>query len=69
MYGGELVADRQHPLVIRNADLDLWRQVKQEARRHDMTAAALLNQIVGEWMAAHQCASIIAPLVPAETDN
>jgi len=53
---------RQSPTMIRNFDPAIWQQIKQEARRHDLTAGALLARIAGEWLADHQCASTIVPL-------
>jgi hypothetical protein len=53
---------RQSPTMIRNFDPALWERVKTEARRHDLSAGALLTLIVGEWMDEHQCASVIVPL-------
>jgi hypothetical protein len=57
---------RQSPTMIRNMDPLLWQQVKQEARRHDLSAGALLNLIVNEWMTEHQCAAYGGPLEPVE---
>jgi hypothetical protein len=54
------------PTMIRNMDPLLWQQVKQEARRHDLSAGALLNLIVNEWMTEHQCAAYGGPLEPVE---
>lgn len=48
---------RQSPTMIRNFDPAVWQRIKVEARRHDMTAGALLNLIVAEWLADHACAA------------
>lgn len=53
---------RQSPTMIRNFDVDVWQRVKVEARRHDLTAGALLNLIVAEWLDDHTCAAFGGPL-------
>jgi hypothetical protein len=63
------MTDRQSPTMVRNFDDALWERVKIEARRHDLTAGALLNLIVGEWMDDHQCTAYGGPLAPSEQDN
>ena len=60
---------RQSPTMVRNMDPLLWRRVKQEARRHDLTAGALLNLIVDEWLTHHTCAVYGGPLEPSERDR
>lgn len=53
---------RQSPTMIRNLDPELWQRVKTEGRRHDLTAGALLNLIVAEWLDDHACTSYGGPL-------
>ncbi len=60
--------NRPSPTMIRNIDPLLWQQIKTEARRHDLSAGALLNLIVNEWMTDHQCAAYGGSLEPAERD-
>jgi hypothetical protein len=53
---------RQSPTMIRNIDPAIWERVKTEARRHDLSAGALLNLIASEWLSEHQCAAYGGPL-------
>lgn len=59
---------RQPPTMIRNLDADTWHRIRTEARRHDLTAGALLTLIANEWLAEHQCGSVIVPLDPAGSE-
>lgn len=43
-------------LNIRNVDPDLWTHIRVEALRHNLSAGALLNTILREWLAEHTCA-------------
>lgn len=63
------MTDRQSPTMVRNMDPLLWQQVKKEARRHDLTAGALLNLIINEWVSEHQCAAYGGPLEPIDEDD
>jgi hypothetical protein len=64
-----MTESRQSPTMIRNMDPLLWQQIKQEARRHDLTAGALLNLIVDEWLTDHTCTAYGGPLEAVERDN
>ena len=63
------MTERQSPTMVRNMDPLLWQQIKTEARRHVLSAGALLNLIVNEWLTEHQCTAYGGPLTPAEQDN
>lgn len=60
---------RQSPTMVRNMDPLLWQQLKQEARRHDLSVGALFNLIAGEWLTEHTCAAYGGPLEPVGHDN
>lgn len=55
--------------MIRNLDPILWDRIKVEARRHDLSAGALLTLIVREWLDEHACTAYGGPLEPAEREN
>jgi hypothetical protein len=63
------MADRQSPTMVRNLDPFVWRQIRAEAVRHDLTAGALLSLIASEWLAEHDCATLDGPREPFERDN
>lgn len=61
--------NRPSPIMVRNLDPDLWRQIRAEAVRHSLTGGALLNLIAAEWLAEHDCATMDGPRQPVERDN
>lgn len=69
--GGLLMAPEQRPspTLVRNLDPDVWRQVRAEAVRHNLSGGALLTLIASEWLAAHACADMTGPREPVEREN
>ena len=60
---------RPSPTLVRNLDPDVWRQIRAEAVRHNLTGGALLTLIASEWLADHDCATMTGPRETAERDN
>lgn len=61
------MTDTPPQIVVRNVDPVLWRRVRAEAVRHDLTAGALLNEIMRTWLEAHDCESVMATLQKPDT--
>lgn len=62
-----MTAPRQSPTMLRNLDPEVWERIKREARRHDLSAGALANLILREWLDDHTCSAYGGPLEVVRT--